>query len=406
MKDESILMSKINIDGKDFYFGHLLFAMEYIGKIKHSHFKKIDEQLEFLRYVSLTLSAITPHKQQRNSCQNLWNYINKERKRDSRITKEILKEWPKELGDNIFHYYERKERKFVPKKNMKIPKGYLLSLCSLLKFFKYKMSEDEYLKIRADIYVSILERFKDNSEYGLGPVIKQKSIGLIKDFYPYYPEIINLPYSEQCPSKNLFKVLIDLWNISGDIKFLKSLDLNFEILKNSENASVVSHIYENIIKIIKEKPELEVYVPKIVGFKKIQANIYFEEINVYQLKIDVQVLQKIMLESNISINKITPEICESNLKILMSYELENLNLIRPLRKLYISKDKRAIEFIFTRNEIDNIELFTEYWKKVVSELILSESTNDQVYLLEVINEEYEMKKQVKKTSVKYKVHKY
>lgn len=408
MKDESILMKKVTIDGNDFYFGHLLFSIDYIGKVKHTWFKSINEQLEFLKYVSLTVSAVTPNKQQKMACQSLWDMINKERKKDVRITKEILKVWPDGLGENIFNYYERKERKFVPKKTIKTPKSFLLNLCALLKFFKYKITDDEYVKIRENIYIALLENFKKTSEYGLVPVINQSTIGLVKCFYPYFPEIINLPYSEQCTAKNLFNVLIELWKISHKVEFLKELDINFNILKNSENVSVVSQFYETVIKIVREKPELESYIPKIAGFKKVDSNIDLREASIYFFTVDVEVLQKIMMQSSLAIHnkKLTPEICENNLKILMSYELESLEIIKPLRKIYISKDKREIEFVFNINYIDNIETFKSYWKRVIVEMLLSEDNDNRVLKVEILNEEYEMRKNLVRSTVKKKILKY
>lgn len=406
MKDESILMKKIQVEGQTFYFGHLLFSVDHIDKINISKFKRVDEKIEAMKYICLTIHAMNFHKKQKEACQSLWDYINKERKKDSRITKEILKVWPDGLGDNIFSYYERKERKFIPKSSRQLSKKYLLTLCLNLKELKYKIDDAEYQEQRAIIYQAILNLLKTRSEYGFVPVLVHRSMDIIKTFYPYYPEVLQLPVSEQ-NTKLAFITLLEIWELSKDVEILKTINRMFDLLKLKESKDVISNYYEKVLNIVREQPELEIYLPQIMRFKKLEAEIVWKkEDSLMSLAVEVDVLQKMAMDSQR--DNLNAQYFLQDLMFLLSYELEDLEIVKPLRAIYLKKDKSEIEFCFTKSMIENVDLFNDTWKKVVEEVmqLKIDSEENKRGVVSIMNEDYLMRLNVKPTTEKTKIIKY
>jgi hypothetical protein len=397
-------MRNINIDGKSNYFGHLLFAMDYVGKLNSSLFKKVDEQIEAMMYICLTLSAMSLHKKQKESCQKLWDYINKERKKDIRITKEILKDWPEGIGESIFAYYERKERKFQAKsiKSSFSPK-YLAKLSSELKNLKYKMTDSDYMFCKEVIYQSVCNLFKVTSEFGLVPVLKLENIGYLKTFYPYFPEIATLPVAESQAASKVLKVWITLWEITKDEKILKEIDVAFDRMRVTESGEYNTHL-DNLLKILKQKKEYENYLPKFKKFSEISSKIELRDVPVIHWSLSMDVLQKLALKN--SFKNLKPQSLYGNLFYLLGFDMSDLEICAPLKSIYLDSNKTNINFVFDKEYVKNIAVFKDVWIDIIQKSIIENDDSIKKEMVDFLNNEYIMRLSMKPALLKEKIIKY
>lgn len=398
MEYQSILMKELKINNAKYYFGQFLFAVNYIGQIDISLFKKVDEQIEAMNYICLTIGAITVNKKQKESCQNLWIYINKERKKDTRITKEILKVWPSSLGDNIFEYYERKERKFVAKElNKGLPIKYLEKLSIQLKNLKYKMKDEDYNNCRDILLQSILLLLKVTSEYGFIPVILNKSIPIVEKFYPYYSEIGSVNVSEMESPFKLFETKFALWEITKNLKFLKEVDIAFEQVRTTEGGEIRVYL-DKLRALIQKNKEYEQLLPNLKRYFEVSMTVVFIEDNVINWSVEVEVLQKIGLREKLK--ELTPVAILNKLKFLTDIEMNKLDLCKPLRNMYLDTNNINLCLVFEKALIEDMEVFADVWAKIIESSINDENEDEKKKNIDRLNESYNLK--VKITSSKKK----
>lgn len=383
MRYDSILMKKIKLSNSELYFGEGIFDSKKLYQIDTRLFNHFDDKLKAIKFIIFNILAILVHKKQPEDLCELWKLIDVERKKDTRVNKEILKNFTE---SSFFNFHERKQNKLTLKDSrVNYPIRYLDLISRQLIELKYKMKEEEYLLYRSKLLTCIKMLFKTNSEFGYAPVLKHINISYLEKFYHIYPEILDLNISQSDHCDLYFNLMLKIWNLTNNEKYLPELDIAFERMKSSKSTGFTSDVEKNLDLII-ANPIYKDKLPHFEKFKNTKNYIQFKERSVIQWDIDIEVLQKWGV--GISGVSLSPSKLLTSINWLNSFELNYLELCNPLNNIYMDLSKTNICFVFNKDKINNEMHFEDYWLKILSGIIFEINEDKRIATLETINKEY------------------
>lgn len=383
MKNNSILMKQIRLSSKDGLFGNVLFNTTTMYKVDTRLFNSINEKIESIKFIILSMLSILTHKKQNEDLAILWQHINKERKKDKRINKEILKNNHK---NHFYDYHERKNIKLTLKDSrVNFPVKYLFLISQQLVDLKYYMEDTDYSLYRDKLLMCVSMLFRTNSEFGYAPVIKYVNVFYLEKFYSLYPELLQLNISQSDSCELYFSLMLRIWNLTNNEKYLKDLDIAFDRMKSS-NSKGYSIDVENKMNLIISNAKYKDKLPHFEKFQKTKNYIYFKEFNVTQWNLDISVLQKWTIgKTGISLS---PSKLLNSLEWLMSFDVNSLELCQPLKKIYLDESKTNICFVFHKDEISDLVKFENYWINILSGILVESENIQKKLILESINKHY------------------
>lgn len=383
MAYESILMKELKVLNSKVIFGEALFSSHYFQHLDTRLFETFDDKVVAIKVIVLSLCSLLLHKRQQDCIEMFWKYLDSERKKDHRINKGCLK---KTVKNSFYLYHERKSKKLtVIESRSNYSLKYLELLTKQLSELKYKMTQEDYIFCRDSLFLCVKMIFRTVSEFGYGPVIKHNNITALERFYTYYPELISINISQSDSCEEYFELILRIWNLTKDEKYLKDLDVAFERLKSSNGRGYGLDV-ERELDAIAKNPKYSIQLPHFEKFKQTKNYIQFKERNIIQWDIEISVLQKWGL--SLRDVSLSPAKLFAALEWLKSFEINDLELLKPLNNIYMDLSKTHICFIFNKDLIDNDESFEKYWLKIVDEIIFEQDEENKILIVETINKEY------------------
>lgn len=383
MTYKSILMKEIKVLENKVLFGEALFSIKLMPNLEMRMFETFDEKVLALKIIILNMSAILTHKRQNESIDTLWNYINTERRKDNRINKSILK---KITSDSFYYFHERKAKKLTVREvRSNYSAKYLDSIGKSLNELRYKMDDNDYNFCKERLLLAIKSLFKTNSEFGHIPVIKHNNILLLEKFYTSYPELMSLNISQSDSSDQYFSMMLRIWNLTKNREYLKDLDIAFERLKSSNKKGYQIDVERELEAIVKS-PEYKNELPHFEKFQKTKNYLQFIERDVIQWDIEISVLQKWAIGlKNVSLSS---HKFLNDILWLTSWEVNDLEICKPLNNVYMDVSQSYICFIFNKKIIKNEDIFEKYWLSLLENIIFESDKDKRILVVETINKEY------------------
>lgn len=397
---ESFLLKSIIISNQSLSFGEVLLSKKLFQKLDIEKLQNFDEKIIALRFMLLNMVSVVNNKNRMENIDKFWLLIDKERKRDSRVTKTILKN----LGVDSFYYYnERKAKKLTIRESIvSFELKFLEGINRVLQSIRYKIDEHDYLLQREMLLVCMRLLFKTKSEYGYQSVLKSNNVGIFAKLYKDFPELEKLKVSSCENPEKTFKMMVTIWDITKNPDFLSDLDIAFERLKNNKGLQKGNIVEDKLAEISKQGFASK--LPYYERFKKTKNYLEFVEHDVYEWSLDINTLKKWSVgDDNVSLPYFR---IKESIDWVESCGLFFLELLKPLKKIYIDSSKINVYFIFNKPLIKNDELFEKYWLRLIEFIFLEPNKDENQFKIELLNKEYLLDMEIPKSSIKSKLTKF